>query len=289
MKQINDRWYYLSGHHFSYNAGLYTSHGRAILIDPGMTRDEIKNIHKFLEDSCLKSEGIILTHFHWDHILGVNNFGITDIYTHKRFPGELEDHRQATYRSIKKWAIEANEETLSLEKFPVPNHLMDDGNHLTVGGSNLLLLHSPGHTMDHLSVFDDKSGVLWAGDILSDLEIPFISGSILSFQSTLEKLVDLEITTIIPGHGSPTHDQGEVHKRLDEDLEYIYILRSSTEAAICKGLSMEETVKSCRNIPIRFPEDNLTAHEWNIESAYRELGGVTGIIPVGWQKEWVDL
>jgi glyoxylase-like metal-dependent hydrolase (beta-lactamase superfamily II) len=74
MKQIDDHWAYQPGEHFRYNAGLVASQGKAFLIDPGMTRNEIRDIQAFLANSGLKCEGIILTHFHWDHIMGANDF-----------------------------------------------------------------------------------------------------------------------------------------------------------------------------------------------------------------------
>ena len=101
----------------------------------------------------------------------------------------------------------------------------------------------------------------------------------------MEKLSALNITAIIPGHGSPTRDQAEACKRLAEDLEYLRVLRQAVEKAVHEGASMEGTVSLCRDIPIRFPEDNLQAHEWNVESAYKELGGMSSIKPVGWEKE----
>lgn len=90
MKQINDHWAYQPGEHFRYNAGLVTGNGHALLIDPGMTRNEIRNIQGFLANSGMKCEGIILTHFHWDHIMGANDYGYLDIYAHKEFPRELK-------------------------------------------------------------------------------------------------------------------------------------------------------------------------------------------------------
>ncbi len=172
-----------------------------------MTRNEIRNIQGFLANSGMKCEGIILTHFHWDHIMGANDYGYLDIYAHKEFPRELKAHLQETNRAIEKWAAESNEVSLKPDDFPAPNHLLEDGSRLCVGDTNLVFFHTPGHTSDHVSIFEESSGVLWAGDILSDVEIPFISKSILDFLQTLDKVSKLKITTIIPGHGSPTSDQ----------------------------------------------------------------------------------
>lgn len=285
MIQIDDRWAYQPGEHFRYNAGVICDADRAFLIDPGMTGKEIHDLQGFLANTGRNCAGIILTHFHWDHILGANNFGHTDIFAHQQFPGEQRTHLQGTGSAIEKWAASSNEKPLKPEAFPIPNHLLEDGNRLQVGETSLLILHTPGHTSDHISIFDESRGVLWAGDILSNAEIPFISGSILAFLGTMEKLSELKITAIIPGHGSPTREQAEAHKRVVEDLEYLHELKAAAEMAVHKGATLEETVKLCRDIPIRNPQDNMQAHVWNIESAYKELGGMPSIKPVGWEKE----
>jgi hypothetical protein len=95
----------------------------------------------------------------------------------------------------------------------------------------------------------------------------------------------LSLTTIIPGHGSPTCDQAEERRRVAEDLEYLHSLLAGVKLAIHQGASMEETVILCRDIPIRFPDDNSLAHQWNVESVYKELGGISSARPVGWEKE----
>ncbi len=79
--------------------------------------------------------------------------------------------------------------------------------------------------------------------------------------------------------------RSEARKRVDEDLGYLRILRDDVEMAVRQGASMEETIRLCREIPIRFPEENEYAHQWNIESAYREMGGISPEKPVGWEKE----
>lgn len=285
MKQFDDHWAFQPGEHFRYNAGLVAIQGKAFLLDPGMTRNEIHDIQAFLANSGLKCEGIILTHFHWDHIMGVNDFGNVDIFTHKKFPGEIKAHLQDAHRAIVKWAAESNEEAISTEDFPVPVHQLDDGSHLRVGDMDLVIYHTPGHTSDHISIFEESTGVLWAGDILSDVEIPYISSSILAFEKSLEKISELSPTAIIPGHGSPTSDQAEAHKRVAEDLEYLHSLLARVKSAIHQGASMEETVILCRDMPFRFPGDNSLAHQWNVESVYKELGGIASIRPVGWEKE----
>ena len=237
MEQIDDRWAYQPGEHFLFNAGVICSPESAFLIDPGMTGKEIRDLQGFLADTGRTCEGIILTHFHWDHILGANSFGQRDIFAHQQFPGEQSAHLQGTGSAIEKWAAASNEKALKPEDFPVPNHLLEDGSRLLVGDTSLLILHTPGHTSDHISIFDESSGVLWAGDILSDVEIPYISGSILAFLGTMEKLSALKITAIIPGHGSPTRDQAEARKRLAEDLEYLHVLKAAVEMAVHKGAS----------------------------------------------------
>jgi glyoxylase-like metal-dependent hydrolase (beta-lactamase superfamily II) len=59
---------------FSYNAGVFSSGGAAVLIDPGIYPDEIDAIRNHVGASGAELAAIIITHSHWDHVLGPEDF-----------------------------------------------------------------------------------------------------------------------------------------------------------------------------------------------------------------------
>lgn len=288
MEHLINGWYLQQGNHFRYNAGIVAFDGGSVLIDPGMTFREIEDIRYFLMEQGLPCNAVILTHFHWDHILGTGKFAKAAIHAHQSFPTEQENHQLASVSAIIKWAEETGEMPLNVENFPIPAELHSENNITSFGTRDLRLLHTPGHTADHLSIFDDNCGVLWAGDILSSHEIPLVSSSLAAYIHTLESIKGLSLEMIVPGHGMPAYNSTEVQYRITEDLNNIFELRNRVGEAVNSGLGMNEVIDSCGDMPIRYPQENAVAHTWNIESIFVELGGEAGTEPVGWQKEWED-
>ena len=289
MNAINQFWDVQQGKYFYYNAGIYHNGSKAYLVDPGMTANEVFSIREHLAATGLECEGVILTHFHWDHLLGINSFGNCNLMVYEKFPKELQSRFNATQLSINKWAAEENERKIDIPILPFAAMLVKDGFIQPIGDHHLAILYTPGHTADHISVYDPQSGTFWAGDILSDLEIPFISDSIIAYIDTLEKISTLNFTTIIPGHGSPAQSHAEAQKRITDDLVYLHDLADRVQKCVQVGETLEDTIKLCEDIPIRFPDDNKQPHQWNIESAYQVLGGNCAGKITGWEKEWEGL
>lgn len=156
MKQVISDWYRQPEKFFLYNAGIVKRSRTAIVIDPGMTKSEIDGIKHFLSDHELYCAAIILTHFHWDHILGAGMFGQVDVHAHLLFQEEQDRHRIASGKAIQKWAEESGEIPLTVADFPDPTVITAGDTTLRIERKELRLLHTPGHTADHLSILDES-------------------------------------------------------------------------------------------------------------------------------------
>lgn len=285
MLRLNEYCRYQPGKYYRYNAGAFLFRGQAALIDPGMTVSELSAIHQFLVEEEAQVVAVILTHFHWDHLLGARSYSNTSVLASFGFTSELTRYITKTRAAIDHWAAEEKEDVpevnLPIEVLPIGDNFP-----ITLGGLILRPLYTLGHTADHLSIFEETTGTLWAGDILSDVEIPFVSSSLIDYLHSLQNLQGLKINSLVPGHGSPATSQVEIHQRLEADLVYLQELADLVQLSISAGNSMPETVERCKGIIYRFPAENETAHRWNTESAYKELGGEAQVGPIGWQKEW---
>ena len=162
-------------------------------------------------------------------------------------------------------------------------HLGDVRHHL--GDVRLRVIHAPGHAPDQCVIYHEESGTLWAADMLTDTEVPFVMHSLDAFATTLAFLATLDIRVLVPGHGTPATGAREIRTRIAEDRAYLAELRACVIAALADGKSMAETVVACAGIPYPRPCDVPNAHEWNIEGAYVEFGGETEGV-VGWDNEW---
>src|SRR5207237_1298579 len=80
--------------------------------------------------------------------------------------------------------------------------------------------HAPGHAADQLTLYHPETATLWAADMLSDLEIPFVSHDLDAYQLTLAALASWDIRVLIPGHGHTTTNPQEIQARLSEDIAY---------------------------------------------------------------------
>jgi glyoxylase-like metal-dependent hydrolase (beta-lactamase superfamily II) len=99
-----------------------------------------------------------------------------------------------------------------------------------IGERELELHPAEGHTIDGMALFDRAEGVLIVGDYVSDVEIPWIHGSLSDYRATLARLNALveDATTVVPGHGAP-HDRDTALRLLDQDVEYLDRLERGEE------------------------------------------------------------
>jgi glyoxylase-like metal-dependent hydrolase (beta-lactamase superfamily II) len=87
---------------------------------------------------------------------------------------------------------------------PEPQPLAD-GQRIDLGGRELTVLHTPGHSPDSLCLLDGRSGLLFAGDTLitGDFWAHTPDTEIEAFAATLRKLADElagQLTAIYPAH-----------------------------------------------------------------------------------------
>lgn len=268
----------------SMNTGIALDGPHAALIDPALLVDEIEDIAVFCDSRGAQVESVVLTHHHWDHILGAARFAQAQITAHRTFTAECVRELDRTRNILGQF----HGVTGGAPSFtpPVPGRVVDGIVRLTVGDSHILLFHTPGHARDHLSVYDPDTCFLWAGDLLSDREIPFISDRLDAYERTLGMLAAMDVRTLVPGHGCVTADVTEIRDRIDADRSYLADLRARVQRAVDAGRSMDEAVAACTDMAFRFPEDNRDPHVMNVEQVFAELGGhvAPGRIS-GWARE----
>ncbi len=270
---------------FHTNHGIFVSTGQACLIDPGIYYDELDALARFVSGQGATVQSIILTHSHWDHILGPQHFPAARIIAQASYLTSIRDGKDVIIKSIAAWQKEGHIQPAGPFVIPLPTETFDQTTTLMLGSLTLRLTHAPGHAADQLTVYHPESATLWAADMLSDREIPFVSYDLEAYRRTLATLATWDIRALIPGHGHATTDQQEIHDRLTEDIAYLDQLRANVQTALHQGKTMEETVELCLNMPYRNRSENETPHRWNVETAYVQLGGRANKTMVGWDQE----
>ena len=96
---------------------------------------------------------------------------------------------------------------------PEPTAQVADGTVLHLAGREWLAVHTPGHTVDHLCLWDPLEGVLLAGDHVMPTITPHVAASteiddpLAAFLASLQKVNAFEgLRVCLPAHGNPFHD-----------------------------------------------------------------------------------
>jgi glyoxylase-like metal-dependent hydrolase (beta-lactamase superfamily II) len=86
---------------------------------------------------------------------------------------------------------------------------LTDGDVVGVGEAQLIAVHTPGHTRDHLCFFDAASRTLYTGDHVlngtTSVVIPG-DGDMSDYIESLRRVQSLEPATLFPGHGERVDD-----------------------------------------------------------------------------------
>jgi glyoxylase-like metal-dependent hydrolase (beta-lactamase superfamily II) len=257
----------------AYNSGAFISDGQACLIDPGPHPEDVERLILFVARQRAEITTIILTHSHWDHLLGPERMRRELIITSEAYRALTSRDGEQIIKRIMAWETEWGYTRAKPFVLPQPDATFVDATELPIGKLNLTLLAIPGHAADQIAIYEPRSGALWAADTLSDLEIPFIEHSLAAYEQSLSRLAQLAIRALVPGHGAPTTDRTEIVARLNADRAYLAELRQRVTQALERGLHLEETQEHCGTMVFREPAANAEPHRENVRWAYAELRG----------------
>ena len=190
---------------FISNAGFVVTNDGVVVIDalgsPSLASELIAEIRRVTPKPI---RYVIVTHFHADHIYGLQAFkalGAT-IIAHpagrEYLNSETAQRRLETSRQdLFPW-IDERTQLVGADRW------LDDKDHtLMLGGQAFRIRHvGPAHTPEDLVVHVPKSGVLFAGDLVFRGRIPFV-GQADSRQwiESLNALLRMNPRLLVPGHG----------------------------------------------------------------------------------------
>ena len=96
---------------------------------------------------------------------------------------------------------------------PDPTRRVRHNDRLRLAGREWSVIHTPGHTLDHLWLYDPEHGVLLSGDHVLPSITPHVSGvgngadALKSYIATLDLVADLDGVRLgLPAHGHPFTD-----------------------------------------------------------------------------------
>lgn len=183
---------------------------------------------------------VINTHVHFDHVLG--NLAFTGEKPEFIGHAGLKEAMEASRAFFLKDFSGNLGETPGEQSIIGPDTLVAESLTVDLGGKTLLLTAWPkAHTHADLTVLDQKTGTLWAGDLIFRERIPVIDGSLKGWLEVMQKLKELNAAFIVPGHGTPGSAWLEVAAAQET---YLSTLLNDTRRAIAEGQFLEEAVET---------------------------------------------
>ena len=125
---------------------------------------------------------LLVTHVHADHIGGA--------------PNVLARYGK---RAVAKHPWPGRDERFELELTPIRA-----GDVFRGDGVTLRAIHTPGHAQDHICFYLEEERALFTGDVVlgaGTTVIPLDGGDMADYLASLERMLELELARIYPGHG----------------------------------------------------------------------------------------
>jgi hydroxyacylglutathione hydrolase len=197
--------------------------GRCLVIDPGVTVTELRSLAAELRDRGLVPCLGFATHPHWDHVLWHEELGDVPRYASRRAAeAARRDHPELVAEMER--AARGHDPELTGRLVPLADGTVVIPWH---GAPAQLVIHD-GHAAGHAAVFLPAAGVLVAGDMCSDTEIPLLDltapDPVGEYRAGLAKLAALPgVRWVVPGHGH-VGDGAEFRRRLAADRRYLALL-----------------------------------------------------------------
>ena len=205
--------------------------GGCLVIDPAVTVAELDELASWLSATGLRPVAGWSTHPHWDHVL---------------WSGPLGDDvvRYATPRAVEVAVRELPGLVSGMEE-AAPGHDLALFARLAPlaepeipwRGPRATVLAHDAHALGHGAVFLPDTGVLVAGDMCSDTEIPLLgmepaeTGPFGRYRHGLGVLADVTgVRMVVPGHGH-VGDAAEFRRRVAADFGYLDAVQEGRDVA----------------------------------------------------------
>ena len=197
--------------------------GGCLIIDPAVSVAELAALAADLAGAGLRPRAGFATLPHGDHVLWSADLGDVPRFAAPRAVAILPEARQVSIEHLERAAPGHD-----LARFGQLAALPADADAIPWDGPAAQVIIHDGHAPGHGAVFLPDAGVLVAGDMLSDIEMPLLdidAGDPLGdYRDGLERLAAVTgVSLLVPGHGH-LGDAGEFRRRIAADRRYLDLL-----------------------------------------------------------------
>ena len=205
-----------------------------LLVDPGLTGDELTCLANDLRDLGEPVVAGFATHPDWDHVLWHAALGDAPRYGTARCAADLKH-----LLSTPGWKARVAEGLppeiagdVPLDGFGLVTGLPAGTKRIPWDGPDVRVVEHPAHSPGHAALLIEELRVLAAGDMLSDVFIPMLDdfddtndpiGDYLRGLDLLERVAG-DVDAVVPGHGA-VGGADELRARIAQDRAYLDALR----------------------------------------------------------------
>lgn len=199
---------------FFYRCNMWLIRGRDrdLLIDAGLgavpLRPHVPALDRRPNDRPVT---LLLSHTHFDHIGGAHEFddrlvhaAEADIAANPTNPATLFDKYASGGRDTEMFiGLPPDWDATAYRIKPAPGTtIVGEGTRIDLGDRVLTVLHTPGHSPGHLSLFEEKTGILFAQDVVYDgpLVDNCYHSDIAVYRATMDRLRGLRPRIVHGGH-----------------------------------------------------------------------------------------
>jgi alkyl sulfatase BDS1-like metallo-beta-lactamase superfamily hydrolase len=199
---------------------------------------------------------IIITHAHGDHIGGLKAWREegTEIIAQEehyefvnyqtRLKGLFSQRNAAQFPDINALQLTAPEITEAIDNYGaeiIPTELFDDEYVFELGGIEFQVLHTPGETYDHLSVWIPAYKTAFVGDnfYTSFPNMYTLRGTktrwALDYVNSINRILALRPEIVVPSHGDAIHGFEEIERQLTRYRDAILYVHDQTVLGMNQG------------------------------------------------------
>jgi glyoxylase-like metal-dependent hydrolase (beta-lactamase superfamily II) len=212
------------------NAVVVQGEAGVLLIDAGITGDEMVAIADDLRKLGQPVVAGFSTHPHWDHLLWNAKLGEAPRYGTARCAADIR-----AFLSDAHWKDHIAEELppeieVPLDLLGLITGLPAEATQIPWDGPKVRIIEHQAHAPGHAALLIEERRVLVAGDMLSDVLIPMLDLSaadpVEDYLAALRRLEGVagDVDVFIPGHGS-VGGADQLRARIDQDRAYVLAMR----------------------------------------------------------------